>query len=343
MEYTAVEGVLIMKKLLILLAAVMSFTLVFSGCSKQELVKVRLNEVTHSVFYAPQYAAISLGFFKEQGLEIELTNGGGADKVMTAVLSGQSDIGFSGPEASIYVYNEGKEDYSVVFAQLTKRDGQFLMGRKAEPDFKWSNLKGKNIIGGRKGGVPEMTLEYVLKKNGLTPGKDVNVDTTVQFNLMAGAFTGGQGDYVTLFEPTASAMEKEGKGYILASLGKDSGEIPYTAYFAKKSYIEKNKEIIQKFTNALYKGQLWVDSHTPEEIVKVIKPSFPDTDEGILVKVAKNYKDYDAWNKDPVLKKESLDLLQKVMQEAGELKKTADYDKVVNTEYAKKAIETVKK
>ena len=188
-----------------------------------------------------------------------------------------------------------------------------------------------------------MTLEYILRKNGLTPGKDVNVDTSVQFNLMAGAFTGGQGDYVTLFEPTASMLEKEGKGYILASLGKDSGEIPYTAYFAKKSYIEKNKGLIQKFTNAIYKGQLWVDSHSPEEIAKVIKSSFPDTDLEILTKVAQRYKEYDAWNKDPVMNKESLNLLQKVMQEAGELKKAADYEKLVNINFAKKAIEEVKK
>ena len=296
------------------------------------------------------------GFFAVDQEKIKLVQTFGANriKILTKVVLpatvptiinslGQSDIGFAGPEASIYVYNEGKEDYSVVFAQLTKRDGQFLMGRKSEPDFKWSNLKGKYIIGGRKGGVPEMTLEYIIRKNGLTPGKDVNVDTAVQFNLMAGAFTGGQGDYVTLFEPTATMMEKEGKGYILASLGKESGEIPYTAYFAKKSYIEKNKDTIQKFTNAIYKGQLWVDSHTPEEIAKVIKPSFPDTEESLLAKVAKNYKDYDAWNKEPILKKESLDLLQKVMQEAGELKKTAEYDKLVNTEFAKEAIETVKK
>lgn len=333
-----------MKKFIWAFVLVLGLTLVVApGCGKKDLVKIQLNEVTHSVFYAPQYVAINQGFFKEVGLEVELTNGGGADKVMTAVLSGQSDIGFAGPEATIYVYNEGKEDHAVVFAQLTKRDGQFLMGRKQEPDFKWSNLKGKNIIGGRKGGVPEMTLEYILRKNGLNPGKDVNVDTNIQFNLMAGAFTGGQGDYVTLFEPTASMLEKEGKGYILASLGKDSGEIPYTAYFAKKSYIEKNKDRVQKFTNAIYKGQLWVDSHTPEEIAKVIKPSFPDTDEAILVKVAQRYKEYDAWNKDPIMKKESLELLQKVMQEAGELKKAADYEKLVNNEFAKKAMDTVKK
>lgn len=332
-----------MKKVLVFLTAVIGLSLVFTGCgSNKEVTKIRLNEVTHSVFYAPQYVAINQGFFKDVGLEIELTNGGGADKVMTAVLAGQSDIGLAGPETTIYVYNEGKEDYASVFAQLTKRDGSFIVGRKSET-FKWSNMKGKNVIGGRKGGVPEMTLEYVMKKNGVIPGKDVNVDTSVQFNLMAGAFTGGQGDYVALFEPTASMVEKEGKGYVLTSVGQESGEIPYTAYFAKNSYIAKNYNVIQKFTNALYKGQLWVDTHTPAEIAKVIKPSFPDTTEEILTQVAKRYKDVDAWNKDPMMKKESFDLLQKVMQEAGELKQSADFNKLVNNDFGKKAIETVKK
>jgi NitT/TauT family transport system substrate-binding protein len=343
-EYTALGGgVFIMRKLLVAAILLLSITLLLVGCGEQGMVKVRLNEVTHSVFYAPQYVALNMGFFKDEGLEVELTNGQGADKVMTAVLSGQSDIGFAGPEAAVYVYNEGKEDHAVVFAQLTKRDGSFLMGRTEEKDFQWNNLKGKTIIGGRKGGVPEMTLEYVLKKNGLTPDKDVTVDTSVQFALMAGAFTGGKGDYVTLFEPTASLLEKEGKGFILASVGRDSGEIPYTAYFAKKSYIEKHRSVIQKFTNAIYKGQLWVDSHTPEEIAGVIKSSFPDSDETVLTTVAKRYKDQDAWSKDPILKKESMELLQQVMQEAGQLKQVAPYEKIVNTEYAGKAMDKAKK
>lgn len=333
------------KILLITVILVMSlvFAAVFGGCGPKELAKVRLNEVTHSVFYAPQYVALNLGFFKEEGLEVELTTGQGADKVMTAVLSGQADIGFAGPEAAIYVYNEGKEDYAAVFAQLTKRDGSFLMGREANPDFKWEDVRGKTIIGGRKGGVPEMTLEYVLKKNGLEPGKDVTVDTSVQFALMAGAFTGGKADYVTLFEPTASMLEKEGKGHILASVGKDSGEIPYTAYFAKKSYLDKNKGIVQKFTNAIYRGQLWVDSHSPEEVAKAIKPSFPDADEALLTTVAKRYKEQDAWSKDPIMKKESLDLLQEVIQTAGQLKKPAPYDKVVTVKFAEEALKKVKK
>jgi NitT/TauT family transport system substrate-binding protein len=311
----------------------------FTACGeKSELTKVRLSEVTHSVFYAPQYVAINKGFFKDAGLDVELQNGQGADKVMTAVLAGQCDIGFAGPEASIYVYNEGKEDYAVVFAQLTKRDGSFLVGKKPEDSFKWSNLKGKNIIGGRKGGVPEMTLEYVLNKNGVKPGTDVNIDTSVQFALMAGAFTGGNSEYVTLFEPTASMLEKEGKGYILASVGQESGEIPYTAYFAKKSYIQKNKNIMQKFTNAIYEGQKWVATHTPKEIAETIKPSFPDTDIGILETVAKRYKDIDAWSKDPVMTEESFERLQTVMEQAGELKAKAPYDKVVDNTYAEKAM-----
>lgn len=331
-----------MRKILIIISLAAVLMLTFMGCGSKELVKVRLSEVTHSVFYAPQYVALNQGFFKDEGLEIELVNGQGADKVMTSVLSNQVDIGFAGPEASIYVYNEGKEDHAVVFAQLTKRDGSFLVGRNPEPDFKWSSLKGKKIIGGRKGGVPEMTLEYVLKKHNLTPDEDVEVDTSVQFALMAGAFIGGQGDYVTLFEPTASLVEKEGKGYILASIGMESGEIPYTAYFAKKSYIKKNSDIIQKFTNAIYRGQLWVESHTPEEVAKALKDSFADADEELLTIVAKRYKDQDAWSKDPILRKEDLGLLQKVMKTAGELKKEASYEEIVNTEFAEKAVKKIK-
>ena len=332
-----------MKKMgVILLAVLMLISLILCSCGKVTNEKVTLSEVTRSVFYAPQYAAINQGFFEEEGITLELSNGQGADKVMTAVISGQVDIGFSGPEACVYVYNEGKEDYAVVFAQLTKRDGSFLVGREPEPDFKWENLKGKYIIGGRKGGVPEMTLEYVLRKHKLEPNVDLTVDTSVQFAVMAGAFTGGTGDYVALFEPTATMLEKEGKGYVLASIGQDSGEIPYTAYYAKKSFIEKNKDLIQRFTNAIYKGQKWVDTHSPREIAEAVKDFFPDTDIDTLENVAKRYKDIDAWNKDPVLKEASLELLQVVMEEAQVLDKRAPYNEVVTTEFAEKAIEKVK-
>lgn len=304
----------------------------------QNLKTIKVNEVTRSVFYAPQYVAISKGFFEEQGLQIELTTGQGADKVMTAVLANQSDIGFAGPEAAIYVYNEGKEDFCQVFAQLTKKDGSFLVSRTNDTDFKWTDLKGKTIIPGRKGGVPYMTFEYVLKKNGLDPNKDLILDDSIKFDLMAGAFTGGTADYVTLFEPTATMTQNVNKGYVVASVGTEAGEIPYTAYFAKKSYIEENSDVIQKFTNAIYKGQTWVKEHSNEEIAEAIKDFFPDTDVELLAKVIGSYVDIDAWNDTPILREEAYNLLQTVMEEAGELKQRAPYDKVINNNYAKDAI-----
>lgn len=329
-----------MKRFILLLTVVLlGLSLVLTGCGNStSLTKVQLSEVTHSIFYAPQYVALTQGFFKEEGLEVELSNGQGADKVMTAVLSGQVDIGFAGPEASVYVYNEGKEDNSIVFAQLTNGDGTFLMARQPDPNFKWSDVKGKTIIGGRKGGMPEIILQYVLRKNGLTPGKDVMIDTTMQFAAMPGAFIGGKGDYVIIFEPTASEMEKAKEAYVVASLGKESGEVPYTAYFSKKSYIEKNPQTIQKFTNAIYKGQRWVDSHTPEEIAKAIKPQFPDSDDAILAAVVKRYKDQYTWKKDPILLEKDLNVLQKALQDAGELNKLAPYDKIVTTKFGEAAI-----
>lgn len=313
-----------------------------SGSSTSGLTKVTVNEVTHSVFYAPQYAAMNLGFFEDEGLEIELSVGQGADKVMAAVLSGGVDIGFAGPEASIYVYNEGRENHSQVFATVTRRDGSFLVGRNPSDNFDWQELRGSHLLPGRKGGVPYMALEYAVKKHGMTPGVDVEFDDSIQFSLMAGAFTAGTGDYVTLFEPTASMVEAEGKGYILAAVGDEAGEIPYTAYFASKSYLAEHAETAQKFVNAVYRGQQWVATHTPREIAEVIAPSFPDTDLGILEKSVQRYQDIDAWNTDPSMTEESYNLLQTVMIEAGELKETAPYDQIVNNSFAEKAVETVK-
>lgn len=328
-----------MKKMCSLLLALVLVLALLCSCGKTEAVTtVRLNEVTHSVFYAPQYVAMKQGFFKEEGIEIELTNGGGADKVMTAVLTDQSDIGLAGPEACIYVLNQGKENYPVVFAQLTKRDGSFLVGR-SNGSFAWEDLKGKTVIGGRAGGVPEMTLEYVLRQNGLVPGKDVTVDTTVQFNMMAGAFTGGNGDYVTLFEPTATEIEKAGKGYVLASIGQESGEIPYTAYFASQTYLSDHKDVVQKFTNAVAKGQKWVQEHSAEEIAKAIADQFPDTDLAVLTAVAQRYKDIDAWNATPVMKQEALERLETVMETAGQLEhdQWVDFNRLVDNSFAEKA------
>jgi len=331
--------------MLLLIVLIVGMSLVLSGCSntaKTELTKVKVSEVTHSVFYAPQYVALTQGFFKEEGLEVELTNGAGADKVMTAVLSGQVNIGLAGPEASVYVANEGKEDNSVVFAQLTNGDGTFLMGRQANPNFKWSDLKGKTIIGGRKGGMPAIVLQYVLSKNGLTTGKDVAIDTSMQFAAMPGAFIGGQGDYVIIFEPTASSMVKEGKAYIVASLGKESGEVPYTAYFTKKSTIDKNPAYLQKFTNAIYKGQRWVASHTPEEIATAIKSQFPEEKDDILVSSVKRYKEQNSWKTDPVLNEKDFYLLQQIIKDAGELNKIAPYEKVVTKLFGENSIKNIK-
>ena len=302
------------------------------------ITTVKVNEVTRSVFYSPQYVAIALGYFKDKGINIELITGQGADKVMTAVLSGQSDIGFAGPEASIYVYNEGKADYTQVFAQLTKRDGSFLVARNKPAQFDWSQLKGTTVIPGRKGGVPYMTFEYVLKQKGIDTSKDVNLDDSISFDLMAGAFAGGNADYVTLFEPTASMTELQGAGYIVASVGAEAGEIPYTAYFAKKSYIQRNEELIQNFTDAIYKGQKWTKEHTAAEIAELIKEFFPDTDVKMLESSIQRYKNIDAWNETPVLTEEAFNKLQDVIQEAGELEERADYKSVVNNKYAEQSI-----
>lgn len=236
------------------------------------------------------------------------------------------------------MYNEGKTDYPQVFAQLTKRDGSFLVSRVATNNFSWEDLKGKVVIPGRKGGVPYMTLEYVLKQKGLDPVKDLTLDDSISFDLMAGSFAGGNADYVTLFEPTASLTENAGIGYIVASVGAEAGEIPYTAYFALKSYIEDNEELIQNFTNAIYKGQKWSKDHTAKEIAEKIVDFFPDTDVETLTTSIQKYKDIDAWSQTPVMSKEAFEKLQDVIEEAGELEKRADYEKVVNNKYAKEAI-----
>lgn len=325
----------------------MTLAISVSGCrntfNQQSLQKIGVAEVTHSVFYAPQYVAIEKGFFAEEGFEIDLIGAYGADKTMAALLSGEAQIGFMGPEASVYVYAQGSKDYAISFAQVTKRDGTFLVSRKSEPDFKFDNLKGKEVIGGRKGGMPEMTLEYVLKNNDLTLGTntgvgEVNVRTDIQFAVMAGAFTGGEGDYVTLFEPMATSVEKAGTGHIVASIGAESGEIPYTAYCALGSYIETDSDVIQRFTNAIYKGQQFVKNHTAEEIALVINPQFTELGIDELVTVIQRYKDNDTWCEEPLLKEESLNRLMDVMELAGELTKRVPYDKVVTTTFAENAV-----
>ena len=339
-----------MKKIKYLFITLLAFPfLVINGCSCDKddgLTKITVAEVTHSVFYAPQYVAASKGFFEEEGLKVSFVNTNGADKTMAALLSKDAQIGLMGSEASIYVYNEGQKDYAINFAQLTQKDGSFLVGRTDIENFELSMLSGKEILGGRLAGMPEMVLEYILKNANLEIGvnddsKDVNVRTDVQFSAMAGAFTSGEGDYVSLFEPTASSLEKNNQGYIVASLGELSGNIPYTAYSTLKSYMNKNSDTIQKFTNAIYKAQKWVYEHSDEEVAEAIQSYFIDTSKEDLTSAVKNYRTIEAWAKDPTLTVESLDKLMDIIELAGQLDKRAPYDKIVTTEYARKAIESL--
>jgi len=339
------------KRLLaILLAAVLALSsMVFTGCGKEdgskaqrELTRVQLCEVVHSIFYAPQYVAISQGFFEEEGLEIELTTAQGSDKVLTALLSNTADVGLAGSEAGIYVYNQGQEDYAVSFAQLTRRDGSFLVGRNPEPEFKWENLKGKTIIGGRPGGMPEMVLEYVLKKHGLTPGKDVEIITNLAFTATAGAFKGGTGDYVALFEPTASLLEREGAGYVVSSLGRSSGEVPYTVFMVRKSMVKENPELVQKFTNAVYRGQRWVNSHSASEVARVIQPFFPDADLDLITRVVARYQEQDTWPITPLVDEDSFLNMQDIIRTAGELDKTVEPSALIIRDFARKAVDSSK-
>ena len=307
--------------------------------TREELTKVTLNEVAHSIFYAPQYVAIEEGYFVEEGIKLELGTGFGADKVMAAVLSGDADIGFMGSESSIYAYQQGANDKVVNFAQLTQRAGNFLVSREKMPEFQWEDLKGKDILGGRKGGMPEMVFEYILKKNGIDPQTDLNINQGIDFGSTAAAFSEGSGDFTVEFEPSATALEMEGKGYVVASLGTDSGYVPYTAYSAKKSYLDKHPEIIQSFTNALQKGMDFVQLHTPEEIASVIAPQFPETDLKTITAIVNRYYTQDTWKADLIFEKESFELLQDILESAGELDSRAPYEKLVTTEFAKKAME----
>lgn len=334
-----------MKKKIIAaaLAAVLAVSALPAAVSaeeKEELTEVTLNEVAHSIFYAPQYVAIEEGYFAEEGLKIDLVNGFGADKVMTAVISGEADIGFMGAEASVYAYQEGATDPVVNFAQLTQRAGNFLVAREEMPDFQWSDLKGKKVLGGRKGGMPEMVFEYILRKNGIDPQKDLTIDQSIDFGSTAAAFTGDDSaEFTVEFEPSATALEQEGAGYVVASLGVDSGYVPYTSYSAKTSYMEEHPEVIQKFTNGLQKGMEYVQTHTPAEIAAVIAPQFPETDLETITTIVTRYYEQDTWKENLVFEKESFELLQDILEESGELKERVDYDKLVTTAYAQKAAE----
>ena len=322
-----------MKKifLFVLLIIILGSGFFFIGRKEKNnnFKKIKVAEVAHSVFYAPQYAALAKGYFKDLGLDVEFILTPGADNVTAAVLSGDVDIGFSGSEATIYVYNGGEKDYLKTFAQLTQKDGSFIVSRKKIENFSLNDLKNKTIIGGRKGGMPEMTLEWVLKQNNIDPKKDLNIDTSIAFAAMAGSFIGGNGDYVSLFEPQATAVEKQGFGYIVESLGNLGGVIPYTAYNARISYLENNKEVIEKFTKAIQKGLDYVHENDSKEIAEVILPFFPDTSLNDLIVVLDRYKENDTWPKETTFTKESFDHLQDIMISANELKEKVNYDDLI--------------
>ena len=342
-----------------LLTSLFAFLLVFSlcmGCSKAETgdkttasdsfevssqktspVKITLNEVAHSVFYAPLYVAIEKGYFKDENIDLTLVTGFGADKTMTAVISGEADIGFMGSEASVYMYSEGASDYVVNFAQLTQRAGNFLVARQDNEHFQWADLKGKTVLGGRKVGMPEMVFEYILKENGIDPEKDLTIIQNIDFGSTAPAFADGRGDFTIEFEPGATSLESEGKGHVIASLGKDSGYVPYTAFSAKKSYLKENPDVIQRFTNALQKGMDYVRSHSPSETASVIKPQFPETTLEMITTIVTRYYEQDTWKSNLIFEESSFDLLQDILESAGELEKRAPYKDLITTEFAENA------
>jgi NitT/TauT family transport system substrate-binding protein len=332
------------KRMLFLLFAAFTILTLLPACGKksEETAKVRVGEVTRSLFYAPEYVALSQGFFKDEGLDVELTTIPGGDKVMTALLSGGIDVALVGSETSIYVSQQGSDDPAINFAQVTQTDGTFLVARKPVQNFDWNSLKGANFLGQRKGGMPQMAGEFALKKHGIDPHKDLNLIQNIEFANIASAFASGTGEYVQLFEPQASVFEKEGKGYVIASFGKESGHLPYTVFMAKQSFMNKNTGTVQKFTNAVQRAQNWVQSKSVNEIADAVAPYFKDTDIETIRSVIKRYKDQGTYATDPIIDEEEWNNLQNVMTAAGELKQKADYTKLVNNTFAEKAKKNVK-
>lgn len=333
--------------LLLILSLTLLLMPILGGCSKSSnsnLEKVVLNEVAHSIFYAPMYVAIEEGYFEDEGIHLELVTGFGADKTMTALLSGEADIGFMGSEASIYTYLQGAQDYAVNFAQLTQRAGNFLVAREPIENFSWDMLKDKNVLGGRKGGMPQMVFEYILKKNNISPDTDVNIDTSIDFGSTAAAFAGakegdsGYADFTVEFEPHATSLEVQGKGYIVASLGTDSGYVPYTAFCARKSYISEHQDTLLRFTKALQRGMDYIATHTDEEIASVIQPQFKETDLETITTIVSRYNTQDTWNPDLIFSEDSFMLLQNILMEAGELDDYAPYVDLVDTTFATQAV-----
>lgn len=322
-----------MKKIIviIILLIIISLFFIFSPKKDNDLRKIKIAEVAHSIFYAPQYVAHSLGYFEEQGLDVEILLVPGADKVAAAVLSGDVEIGFCGSEATIYIYNQGQDDYLVNFANLTKRDGSFIVSREKIDNFTLEDLKGKTIIGGRMGGMPEMTLEYTLKQAGIDPKNDLYIDTSIEFASMSGAFIGGTGDFVSLFEPNALQLEQQGFGYVVASLGELGGVVPYTTYNTKKSFIESNPEVIEGFNKAIQKGLDYVHNNDAKNIAEVIIDYFPDTSLSDLETIISRYKSIDSWFETTYINEEDFNRVQDIMESANQLDQRAPFDKLIYT------------
>ncbi len=315
--------------ILLLIGVITILTMTFSTPKEDDnLTTINLAEVSHTIFYAPQYAAIQNGYFEEEDMEINLILTPGADKVAAALLSKDADIGLSGSEATIYVYNGGEQDYLKTFAQLTQKDGSFLVSRTPIENFTLEDLRGKTVIGGRRGGMPEMTFEYVLRQNGMDPKTDLTIDTSVEFAAMGGAFIGGNDDFVTLFEPTALEVEQQGYGYVVASIGELGGVVPYTSYSARISFIEENPDLIAGFNRAVQKGLDYVHSHSDEEVAETILSFFPDTSLNDLTEVVGRYREIDAWPTTTSFTEESFNHLQDIMIDAGELEEKVPYSEL---------------
>ena len=327
------KRILVSVVLFLIVVALIIFAVFKSKDKESGLTKVTLAEVAHSVFYAPQYAAISEGYFEDEGIDLEVVLTPGADAVMAAVLSGDVDIGFSGTEATIYVYNGGEENYPVTFAALTKRDGAFLVSREKIDNFTLDDLKGKTVLGGRKGGMPEMTFEWALKENGIDPKNDLTIDTSVAFAAMQGAFIGGNGDFVTLFEPNATAVESQGLGYVVAYVGTYGGEVPYTAYNARKNYIDENKDLIKGFSRAIDRGLDFVANNSAEVIADSITSFFPEKKKNDLITIINRYKDNDAWRETIAINEEEWKHIQDIMIYSGELDEYVPYEDLIYNEY----------
>ncbi|MFS1512802.1 ABC transporter substrate-binding protein [Chengkuizengella sp. SCS-71B] len=331
------------KMFILLLISALSFGTILSACGNNEddPTKLRVGEVTRSIFYAPQYVALSQGFFEDEGLEVELITTWGGDKTMTTLLANGIDIALVGSETSIYVYQQGSDDPVINFAQLTQTDGSFLVSRDPLSSFSWNLLKGSTFLGQRKGGMPQMAGEFALKKHGIDPHNDMELIQNIEFANIASAFASGTGDFVQLFEPTATVFEQEGTGYVIASFGIESGHLPYTVYMSKESFIKNNKDAVQKYTNAIHKAQKWVETNSVKQIKDAISPFFEDIDEEIIELVIDRYRAQGSYATDPIVDENEWNNLLDVMVEAGELEERASHQILVDNSFAEKAIKSL--